>query len=82
MLVQVRGAKKLEQVREKVAEHNALVAAQQAPASRGEPFAPVPTLGYRTQAQAPLWPLEREAVLETVELDLMTPQAIQFSRFT
>jgi hypothetical protein len=81
MLVQVRGAKKLEQVREKVAEHNALVAAQQAPASRGEPFAPVPTLGYRTQAQAPLWPLEREAVLETVELDLMTPQAIQLPGF-
>jgi type III restriction enzyme len=81
MLVQVRGAKKQEQVREKVAEHNALVAAQRAPASRGESFAAVPTLGYRTQAQAPLWPLEREAVLETVELDLMTPQAIQLPGF-
>jgi type III restriction enzyme len=81
MLAQVRGAKKQEQVREKVAEHNALVAAQRAPASRGEPFAPVPTLGYRTQAQAPLWPLEREAVLEAVELDLMTPQAIALPGF-
>ncbi len=81
MLAQVRGAKKQEQVREKVAQHNALVAAQMAPASRGEPFAPVPTLGYRTVAQAPLWPLEREAVLETIELDLMTPQAIQLPGF-
>eukprot|EP01038_Epipyxis_sp_PR26KG_P018541 gene18542-26189_t len=26
---------------------------------------------------APLWPLEREAVLEAVELDLLTPQAVQ-----
>ena len=81
MLTQVRGAKKQEQVREKVAEHNALVAAQTAPAARGEPFAPVPTLGYRTGAQAPLWPLEREAVLDAVELDLLTPQAVQLPGF-
>ncbi len=81
MLTQVRGAKKQEQVREKVAEHNALVAAQTAPAARGEPFAPVPPLGYRTAAQAPLWPLEREAVLDAVDLDLLTPQAVQLPGF-
>jgi type III restriction enzyme len=52
-----------------------------APASRGVPFAPLPTLAYRTQAQAPLWPLEREAVLETVELDLDSPQAVQLPGF-
>ncbi len=81
LLAQVRGAKKQEQVREQVAQHNALVAAQQAPASRGLPFAPVPVLGYRTSAQAPLWPLERAAVLEAVELDLLTPAAVQLPGF-
>ena len=81
MLTQVRGPKKQGQVREQVAQHNALVAAQLAPASRNVPFAPVPTMGYRTSAQAPLWPLERAAVLESVELDLLTPAAIQLPGF-
>lgn len=81
LLSQVRGAKKQEQVREQVAQHNALVAAQAAPASRSVPFAPLPTLGYRLDVQAPLWPLEREAVLDAVELDLLTPQAVQLTSF-
>lgn len=81
MLAQVRGAKKQQQVREKVAQHNALVATQLAPAARGVPFAPLPTLGYRTDAQAPLWPLERSAVLEVVELDLLSPHAVQLPGF-
>ncbi len=81
MLAQVRGAKKQQKVREQVAQHNALVAAQLAPAARGVPFAPLPTLGYRTHAQAPLWPLERSAVLEAVELDLLSPQAVQLPGF-
>lgn len=81
LLAQVRGAKKQEQVREQVAQHNALVAAQAAPASRGRPFAPLPRLAYRTGAQAPLWPLEREAVLEELELDLLQPQAVQLPGF-
>jgi type III restriction enzyme len=81
MLAQVRGPKKQEQLREQVAQHNALVAAQLSPASRGVPFAPLPTLAYREDAQAPLWPLEREAVLEAVELDLLSPQAVQLPGF-
>lgn len=81
MLAQVRGPKKQEQLREQVAQHNALVAASVAPAARGVPFAPLPPLAYRTQKQAPLWPLEREAVLETVELDLLSPQAVQLPSF-
>ena len=81
MLAQVRGPKKQEQLREQVAQHNALVAASVAPAARGVPFAPLPPLAYRTQKQAPLWPLEREAVLETVELDLLSPQAVQLPGF-
>ncbi|GAD21145.1 DEAD/DEAH box helicase [Acidovorax sp. MR-S7] len=81
LLAQVRGAKKQEQVRGQVVQHNALVAAQTAPSARGVPFAPLPTLGYRIAQQAPLWPLEREAVLEAVELDLLTPQAVQLPGF-
>ncbi len=81
LVAQVRGAKKQEQVQAKVAQHNALVAAQAAPASRGERFAPVPTLGYRCSPQGPLWPLEREAVLEAVALDLLSPEAIALPGF-
>ena len=81
MLAQVRGPKKQEQLRDQVAQHNALVAAGCAPSARDVPFAPLPTLGYRTNAQSPLWPLEREAVLETVELDLLSPQAVQLPGF-
>ena len=81
LLAQVRGPKKQEQLRDKLAQHNALVAAQLAPAARGVPFAPVPKLGYRTSAQAPLWPLERSALLEAVELDLLTPAAVQLPGF-
>ena len=81
MLAQVRGPKKQEQLREQVAQHNALVAASVAPSTRGAVFAPLPPLGYRTAAQEPLWPLDREAVLETVELDLLSPQAVQLPGF-
>jgi len=81
LMTQVRGPKKQEQVKAKVAQHNALVAAQAAPSSRGEHFAPIPTLGYRSTPQGQLWPLEREAVLEAVELDLLTPEAVQLPGF-
>lgn len=81
LLAQVRGAKKQAQVRERVAQHNALVAAQAAPATLGLPFAPLPTLGWRADAQAPLWPLEREAVLETMQIDWLAPQAVQLPGF-
>ncbi len=82
LLVQgVRGEKKQQAVREQVEQHNALVAAQKAPASRGAVFAPLPLLGYRLDAQSQLWPLEREAVLEAVELDLLTPFALELPNF-
>ena len=38
---------------------------------RGVLFALVPPLGYRSDAQATLFPLEREAVLESVDLNLL-----------
>lgn len=81
LLGQVRGAKKQQQVRDRVAQHNALVAAQQAPTSRGERFAPIPTLAFRATPQGELWPLEREAVLEEVELDLLSPEALHLPGF-
>jgi type III restriction enzyme len=81
LVAQVRGPKKQAQVRDKVTQHNALVAAQTAPALRGEHFPPIPTLGYRSTPQGQLWPLEREAVLEMVELDLLTPEAVQLPGF-
>jgi len=81
LLAQVRGAKKQEQLRQRVAQHNALVAAATAPAARGVAFAPLPRLAYRTGAQAPLWPLEREAVLEAVEVDWLSPAAVQLPGF-
>ncbi len=81
LLAQVRGAKKQEQVRSKVAQHNALVCAQAAPASRGARFAPVPGLAYRSTPQGQFWPLEREAVLESVEIDLLSPDAVQLPGF-
>ena len=81
LVTQVRGSKKQELVQTQVAQHNALVAAHHAPASRGERFAPIPTLGYRISPQSPLWPLEREAVLEAVELDLLSLEAVHLPGF-
>lgn len=66
-----RSEKKREAIRDKITQHNAVVAAETAPAMRGVKFAPVPPLGYRSDAQATLFPLEREAVLESVDLNLL-----------
>ncbi len=81
LLQGIRGEKKQQAVREQIEQHNALVAAQKAPASRGAVFAPIPLLGYRTTVQGQLYPLEREAVLEAVELDLLTPFALELPNF-
>lgn len=66
-----RSEKRREALQEKITQHNAVVAAQSAPSMRGVQFAPVPTLAYRMDPQAPLLPLEREAVLEGAALDLL-----------
>jgi type III restriction enzyme len=65
--------KQREQVAQQIERHNALVAAAQAPCNRGEAFAAVPRLCYRAGGtqQGELLPLEREAVLETVALNLL-----------
>jgi len=74
LLATERSEKKQDLIRQKVSQHNAVVAAESAPSMRGVHFAPVPPLGYRINAQAPLFPLEREAVLESVDLNLLAQQ--------
>jgi len=64
-----RGAANKEKVEREIERHNAIVAAQTAPVSRGEKFLPVPWLCYRSQGELEL--VEREAVLEDVDLDLL-----------
>jgi type III restriction enzyme len=71
LLAAERNEKKRNLIREKITQHNAVVAAETAPSMRGISFAPVPPLGYRTSAQMPLFPLEREAVLESIDLNLL-----------
>ncbi len=71
LLTAERSEKKRDLIRQKITQHNAVVAAEMAPSMRGVHFAPVPPLGYRFNAQAPLFPLEREAVLESVDLNLL-----------
>ncbi|MDP2695387.1 MAG: DEAD/DEAH box helicase family protein [Gallionella sp.] len=71
LLAAERSEKKRDLIRQKITQHNAVVAAEMAPSMRGIHFAPVPPLGYRFNAQAPLFPLEREAVLESVDLNLL-----------
>lgn len=65
LLANERSEWKRDQLRERITQHNAVVAAQGAPSMRGVHFAPIPPLGYRVSADAPLLPLEREAVLES-----------------
>ena len=64
-----RGAANREKVERAIEQHNALIAAQTAPVSRGVAFALVPYLCYRSQGELEL--VEREAVLEDVDLDLL-----------
>ena len=71
LLAAERGEKKRQALSEKITQHNAVVAAQLAPSMRGIRFAAIPMLAYRADAQAPLLPLEREAVLESAALDLL-----------
>lgn len=70
-LVQAVPKRQREQVQQQLVRHNALVTAAQAPVSRGEVFPPVPRLAYRDPVQGELRLLEREAVLEDVELNLL-----------
>ena len=87
-LVAAQKGKQREQVAQQIERHNALVAGALAPANRGETFVPVPRLGYRPRLgqdlgaqQGELALLEREAVLETVDLNLLA-QPVLLAGFT
>jgi type III restriction enzyme len=64
-----RGEAKKEDLERQIEQHNAVVAAQTAPVSRGEKFAPVPYLCYQTQGELHL--VERDAVFEHTDIDLL-----------
>ncbi len=81
-LAQAHKGRQREQVAQQIERHNALVAGAQAPSNRGERFAAVPRLCYRADAaQGELLLLEREAVLETVALNLLA-EPVSLSGFT
>jgi type III restriction enzyme len=89
-LVAAQPRKLREQLIQQLERHNALVAGALAPASRGEVFAAVPRLAYRLRnepdsgrpgVQQELALLEREAVLESVDLNLLA-QPIQLQGFS
>lgn len=69
-LVTAQKGKQRQRVAQQIERHNALVAGMQAPAHRGMVFAPVPRLCWQPR-QGALQLLEREAVLETVALNLL-----------
>jgi type III restriction enzyme len=86
-LVEAQPRKQRDVLQKQLERHNALVAGSQAPANRGESFAPVPRLAFRAGSaqgaeqgagQLPLTLLEVESVRETVTLNLLSaPIAIE-----
>ena len=77
-LVAAQRGKQREAVTQQIERHNAVVAGALAPANRGEVFAPVPRMCYRSGSvggengsQGALQLLEREAVTSEAELNLL-----------
>lgn len=75
------GKKAKEQVLEDIVRHNAVTLASSSPANLGLPFAKLPRLSFRDSPQGELQLLEREVILEEVELDLLNIAAIDIGRF-
>lgn len=84
-LVAGQRGKQREQVGQQIERHNALVSAAQAPAHRGVAFSALPRLCYRLPPghgqQGELALLEREAVFEQIELNLLA-QPVELPGFT
>jgi type III restriction enzyme len=80
VLMAAQKGKQRQQVAQQIERHNALVAGAQAPAHRGAQFVPVPRLCWQPP-QGELQLLEREAVLETVALNLLA-QPLSLEGFT
>jgi type III restriction enzyme len=75
------GKKAKEQITEDIVRHNAITLASSSPANLGLPFAKLPRLSFRDSPQGELQLLEREVILEEVELDLLSVDAIDIGRF-
>ncbi len=76
-----RGAAAKEVARRQIEQHQAMVAAATSPSHAGIAFGSLPRLAFRDSPQAPLTLLDREAVLEEVEIDLSTNSATDIGRF-
>ena len=74
------GKKAKETAREDIVRHNAVTVASSSPHNLGLAFAKLPRLAFRDHAQGELQLLEREVVMEDIELDLLTVAAIDLGR--
>ena len=74
-LVEAQRGKRREAVTQQIERHNALMRGAEAPVNRGEIFPAIPRLCYRNE-QGLLDLLEREAVMDTVEVDLLAKPVV------
>ncbi len=75
------GKKAKQDAHDDIVRHNAVTVASSSPANLGLPFAKLPRLAFREGEQGKLQLLERDVVMEDVELDLLTVAAIDLGRF-
>lgn len=76
-----KGSKGKAAALEDIVRHNAMALATSSPANLGLKFGSIPRLAFREDGQRELQLLEREVVLEDVELDLLTANAIDIGLF-
>lgn len=77
----VRGSAAKEIVQRQIEQHQAMVASATSPSHAGIAFPSLPRLAFRDSPQSPLVLLDREAVLEDIELDLSNNSATDIGRF-
>ncbi len=76
-----RGAAARETTKRQIEQHQAMVASATSPSHAGIAFNGLPRLAFRDSPQSALTLLDREAVLEDIELDLSTHSATDIGRF-
>jgi type III restriction enzyme len=84
LLAATKGKADKVELQRRIEQHNAFVSAGMSPAMLGVVFPPLPRLAFREDidsTQGELQLLDREAVMEAVELDLLTHQALDVGRF-
>lgn len=77
----VRGAAAKDVARRQIEQHMAIVASATSPSHAGIAFPSLPRLAFRDTPDAPLLTLDREVVVEEVELDLSNHSATDIGRF-